>query len=343
MKMACDGDYIFIRLDQIGVKIPSYDPLCSSEGWRLEPTTCQGSAHPPSRSNTPPQPPSPHQPTSPQIEPTVCQTPFKTDSHGISDSDAATAHTEDHVMKGREAREILCKDSILPGTMFNAPSGSSHDIPSPSKNKDACTKSNSNRIPMKHSLPSAVSEKPNKKRKHNMEPQVKRQCCFCDQKLSRKQAWKNHLNRKHSTQFYVEFKDLEQVVTIREHGLTSAGQDIEEHVVSSPQEGLEVVKASSENQVSNPIFISTSTGSSSSSSNEAATIIVQTPGSTLPLATITPLSEDGQKDIRTGSTANATGNSTLSELDLLLQSLGDQPQKQLQLTTEEFNARFFVT
>ena len=173
-----------------------------------------------------------------------------------------------------------------------------------------------------------------------MEPQVKRKCFYCDQMLSRKQAWKNHLNRKHSTQFYVEFKDLEAVVTVKEHGHTDVGQDVGEHVVSSPQEGGEVVEASSANQLSNPIFIST--GSSSSSSSEDATIYVQTPGNTLPLATITPLSEDGQKDIPTGSTADPTRNSTLSELDLLMQSFGDQPQE-LQLTTEEFNSRFFVT
>merc|ERR1712130_337888 len=51
----------------------------------------------------------------------------------------------------------------------------------------------------------------NKRRKVVKEPQLKRQCCYCDQKVSRKQAWNKHLERLHKTKSYREFKDLEKV------------------------------------------------------------------------------------------------------------------------------------
>ena len=39
--MACNGDYKYIRLSQLGREIPSDDPLCSETGWQIDPKECK--------------------------------------------------------------------------------------------------------------------------------------------------------------------------------------------------------------------------------------------------------------------------------------------------------------
>ena len=53
-----------------------------------------------------------------------------------------------------------------------------------------------------------AQSQPKKKRLNKVTP---RHCLYCDETLSRKQAWDNHMKRKHSKAPYVQFKDLKQV------------------------------------------------------------------------------------------------------------------------------------
>ena len=58
---------------------------------------------------------------------------------------------------------------------------------------------------------------PKKKRLNKVTP---RHCLYCDETLSRKQAWDNHMKRKHSKAPYVQFKDLKQVQVAQGFGHT---------------------------------------------------------------------------------------------------------------------------
>lgn len=54
---------------------------------------------------------------------------------------------------------------------------------------------------------------------------MKKQCPYCDQTLSRKQAWDKHKGRKHSTLHYVDFKDLQPVQTSLQSGFRETAID----------------------------------------------------------------------------------------------------------------------
>merc|ERR1719278_2305152 len=74
--MACDGDYIYMKLTQTGKQIPSYDPLCSERGWRIETEfrTCNRSPTPLcNKSSQTYTAETTHQPAAPEIDPNMSQ------------------------------------------------------------------------------------------------------------------------------------------------------------------------------------------------------------------------------------------------------------------------------
>ena len=181
----------------------------------------------------------------------------------------------------KNERENFCIDSLVPESLPTAlrnTSGSSAVL-SKHMNKSPCS---TNRLTLKRPLPAAQLEmlqsnvspkkkdckltttQQKKKEKHDGETQVKRQCFYCDQLLSRKQAWEKHAERKHSTQIKINFKDLKQVVTKKGQGLTGKGEEVGEqltegsHVAMVPQD-VNVIVGLSATQSTSSMTITTST------------------------------------------------------------------------------------
>lgn len=140
---------------------------------------------------------------------------------------------------------------------------------------------------------------------------MKRRCFYCDRTLGRKQAWNKHFERFHSTQFHIEFKDLEAVSIIQEHGLKSTEAMPQESEVDIVPHHGNVVGGSLATQSTSSTTISASTVTGSSICKDVQDI-------TLPVTSVTQ-----------------------AEFDLLLQDLGDQPQEG-ELSREEFESRFFL-
>ena len=201
MRMACEGDYKYIRLNQ-QTNHQSDDPLCSDIGWRIEPKACQS---------------------------------FHNQRNRGSDSEAGidlgTQSTNSRISREEEEpRSAGRRRKRQERLLAESPSSSNDESYTDNCAYEEGTSSvffNSSQEQAQ--LPSGQTQeeaevpvqKQNRKRKHlNEKPPDKRQCPYCDQTLSRKQSWDKHKDRKHSTLGYVDFKKLQPVQTFQESVFT---------------------------------------------------------------------------------------------------------------------------
>ena len=183
-------------LSQLGREIPSDDLLCSETGWQIEPKECKyqgdlqaGQSCGAQGRKTPM--------TTRKVESRMT-IQKKSRQEGLQKSCSETQLLADSLPTSKDGSSIHNDDHLKPIT-----NQGSVELPKNTKRREAGTEAQS---------------QPKKKRLNKVTP---RHCLYCDETLSRKQAWDNHMKRKHSKAPYVQFKDLNQVQAAQECGHNS--------------------------------------------------------------------------------------------------------------------------
>ena len=177
--MACDGDYKYIRLNQHGKGIPSDDPICSD--------------------------------IPPRIKPKACRKDNKSGSESESEGSRSM---------GRKRRRQERQPSVIHEESPSVSNDESLIINNAYSGEISSVSQGSVQLPRNAQRQNELGrprqrQSPNWRERERSKP-MKKQCPYCDQTLSRKQAWDKHKKRKHSTLHDVDWVHLNPVQTSQE-------------------------------------------------------------------------------------------------------------------------------